>query len=271
MSQVFRRNKKNHLRLNFRFKLQKGFTQHFISAYQRCLSGKTASSPLNEKSAGFTLIELLVVLAIMGIMLGLILANIAGQRGKRNLKIAQNELVSNIRKIQSYTLSARDVRPGVSPQYYLIKFDLNKPNQYFIQAIYDVENGGKVTNIESVKLPDGVRLADYSSANCLDSAICITNRPGILPSQTPSACALLAFKAPFAKIITNDNCSPASLPADPYDITNATNDYTEIKNFTSNGGSASSDATMVIKLFELQSKTTRTISVNGLSGLITFQ
>ena len=58
---------------------------------------------------GFTLIELLVVISIMGILATLMIVNFAGQRVSRSLLLAKNETVTNIRKVQSYTLSSKNI------------------------------------------------------------------------------------------------------------------------------------------------------------------
>ena len=84
-----------------------------------------------ESERGFTLTELLVVLAIMGVFFGLILANYAGMRGKRDIKIAQNELTTNIRKVQSYALSSRDTSVG-PVKLYVLKFVTTTQSQYLI-------------------------------------------------------------------------------------------------------------------------------------------
>jgi prepilin-type N-terminal cleavage/methylation domain-containing protein len=214
---------------------------------------------MSQIKAGFTIIELLVVISIMGILSGLMIVNFAGLRGARNLKIAQNQLVTGLRKIQSYTLSSRNISSNVPAQFYLIKFDRNNPRQYIIQAIYNVTTAPKLIDIETVKLPDGIKLA-------VTDPIEIDRQP-LGPSindQKPSTCALVAFRAPFAKVIMNDGCSYANFIND---------DYTKIKDFVANNDSitASSDSVMTIKLYEEQKGTVRTVTVNGISGLIGFQ
>ena len=87
---------------------------------------------------GFTLIELMVVVSIMAILATAVIINIAGQRNNRNIIIAENELVNNIRTAQSYTLSSRVLPSGQSAQYYVLKFDFSEPSQYILQAIYNV-------------------------------------------------------------------------------------------------------------------------------------
>src|SRR4051812_25570648 len=90
----------------------------------------------NLKNSGFTLIELMVVVGIMGLITGIFLINFNRLQGPRNLKIAQNQLITDIRRIQSYTLSSRNVSTTGQPaRYYIIKFETQSPASYKIQAI----------------------------------------------------------------------------------------------------------------------------------------
>ncbi len=210
-------------------------------------------------NAGFTLIELLVVIAIMGILAGFMVLNIAGQRGPRNLKIAQSQQVTNIRKIQSYTLSSRNLSANIPAAFYVIKFDRSKPRQYIIQAMYDITSAPKLTDIETINFPENVSLADV---NPIEIDREPTGSSG--NDQKPALCALAAFKLPYAKIINNDGCTFSNFNND---------DYAKIKNFVTNNDTitVSADSIMTIKLYEKQSSLTKTVTINGISGLISFQ
>src|SRR5438105_10754499 len=111
---------------------------------------------ISKRQSGFTLIELLVVIFIMGLLAGLLTLNLAGQRVARNIQIAQNQLVSNIRKIQGYTLSSRNVSQNQPAEYYVMKFDLANPYQYTIQAIYNVGSSPTLANVEVIKFPTDI-------------------------------------------------------------------------------------------------------------------
>jgi prepilin-type N-terminal cleavage/methylation domain-containing protein len=210
---------------------------------------------------GFTLIELIVVLGIMSVVLGLVTVNIAGNRSSRNLKIAQNELVSNLRKIQSYTLSSREIIPNLSGEYYLIKFDLSAPRQYTIQAIYDTNSAPKLRDVETVNLPAGV--------NLVASSVTVKNRTNIPLTQIPTSCALIAFRAPFAKVHYNSVDLPSTCtPASP--ILTSTDKHMEILDFVKNTDSypVSTDSTMVIRFSYTGSSETKSVLIKGVSGLI---
>ena len=223
--------------------------------------GKKIKTKLQISEKGFTLIELMVVLTIMGLLFAFFLVNINGLRGKRNLKLAQSQLVSNLRKIQSYTLSSRNISGSVPVQFYIMKFDMAAAKQYTIYAIYDIPaSTGKLKNLEILKFPEGVKISSVD-----------IDLPGSYIDQINTTCALVGFKAPFSKILTNGSsaCNPAN-PGDSYNITSG-DDYGKITLFYGNGGTAASDAIMTITLREEQTNTTKWIKVNGINGIIDFE
>jgi prepilin-type N-terminal cleavage/methylation domain-containing protein len=213
----------------------------------------------------FTLIELLVVISIMGIMATLMLANFAAQRVQRDINIAQNELVSHIREIQSYTLSSRTIPGGQVVQYYVMKFDLAKPGQYTIQAMYNVSSSPRLADVQVVQFPSGITLASSSPVQIVRNGFS-TQTP-----TYPSGCALLSFATPFAKTIMNNGCSIAAKP-----VINAGDDYQNVINRNtispdSAGFSASADSIMTIILEDKNKTRVRTITLNGITGTVTFK
>ncbi len=237
---------------------------------------------INQKNSiygnGFTLIEMLVVISIMGVMLSVFLIDLNGQKTNRNLKIAQNEMVTNVRKIQSYTLSSRGFGEAKTVLYYILKFDLSHPTEYYIQAMYqDSSNTWKLINVETVKLPVGIRLA-------ASGPISITPPPGLtLSSLSPDSCALVAFKNPFAKTYieginysdsgdgNGDGKGDCELSAFP--MISPNDNHKKIINFITNTNNypVSTDTIIVIKLTdEKNSVAPKTITINGISGLVSF-
>ncbi len=232
-----------------------------------------------QSGAGFTLIELLVVIVIMVTLISVLSINLAGQRDARNLAIAENELVSNIRKIQSYTLSARTPPSGQIAQYYLLKIDITRPQKYTIQAITQAFSQPAVEDMETINLPANIRFA-------ASSPVIITNRlnPATQNIFSSPACAVAAFAAPFGKIILNDGCSPANLTTSPQNL-NLSDDYrSKIINFQSNtvcdagnGNppippvcSASTDSFMIMTLSDFTGAISRRVTINGITGAVSF-
>ncbi len=82
---------------------------------------------VTSSSRGFTLIELLVTIGIMVVLVGLVVANFAGTSPQRNLKVVHNELVSNIREMQSFATDNRDLPSGTPASAYQLTFDIRTP------------------------------------------------------------------------------------------------------------------------------------------------
>jgi prepilin-type N-terminal cleavage/methylation domain-containing protein len=137
------------------------------------------------KNLGFTLIELIVVIALFAVLATLIMVNYAGTRGARNLKIAENQMVTNIRKTQSYVLSARNIN-GSPAKFYAVKFDLNA-SSYVIQSV-DTNYAFNAT-LETISLPQGITI----------SSIVDTNSGGTASSRST---VQLAYATPYAKLYT---------------------------------------------------------------------
>jgi prepilin-type N-terminal cleavage/methylation domain-containing protein len=228
------------------------------------------NSDLFKEYKGFTIMELLVVLSIMGLLFTFVLVNIGGKRGARNLRLAQSGLVSDIRKIQSFTLSSRNVPGGNPTQYNLIKFDMNTPDRYYIQAIYDkatAPNGnGRMKTIETIYFPPGVKFDISAVAPSYPVKIVRPNNPPPDMNLSATDCGLLAFKAPFAKTFMSKGCSAG---AEPYDIVTG-DDYSRIVNFMGDVDNVSKLSTMIITLRENQTNLSKTVTVQASNGLATF-
>lgn len=206
-----------------------------------------------KNQQAFTVIELMVVVTIMMLMLSAMILNLNAGRSARNLTIAQNQLVSNLRKIQSYTLSGRNLSSGLAADFYILRVDTLYPGQYKIQAIYNSTVSPKVADVETINLPAGISF----------SGKVIISRPD---SNMPinADCALLAYKLPFGRILMNDSCNQ-----DAFFPTN--DDYIKLVNFVSNttNYSVSSDGSMSLNLIN-DKGTIKTVKIFGSTGRIDF-
>lgn len=138
----------------------------------------------NHHQLGFTVVELLVVFIIMVLLSSLVVINWNSQKPTRNLVIAQNELITNIRKVQSYAVSSRNISTGVSAKYYLMKFVAGS-NNYTVDAIN--ANGQMVGSpIEQINLPSPL----------IFSTVSLINSSG---NSTDYSCAYAIFSVIYGK------------------------------------------------------------------------
>ena len=210
----------------------------------------------------------------MVILTTAVVINLNKQRASRDIKIAQNQLVSDLRKVASYTLAARTAPSGRSAQYYLIKFDLSKPDRYEILAISNAASSPILESVEIIKLPANIKFDPAAP-------IVISQRLANPTSQsfTSSDCALAAFRAPFNKVILNKGCVITTAPSG-ISLTNPSDDYAKLINFQTNVScdinnnppacSASTDDLMTIKLADTAGTVSKTISINAVTGAIIF-
>lgn len=108
----------------------------------------------NHKQFGFTVVELLVVFVIMILLSSLVVINWNKQKPTRSLVIAQNELITNLRKVQSYAVSSRNISAGSAAKFYLVEFNENATS-YTVDAI---NSDGTLTGapLEQISLPAGL-------------------------------------------------------------------------------------------------------------------
>lgn len=200
-------------------------------------NSKTQQNQVSQ--VGFTLVELLVVISIMMLSFAIVLVGLNQQRIKRSVTLAQNETVTNIRKVQSYMLSARNIgQNNKAVKYYILQFTPGA-NSYSIRAVdsdYTYHS-----NVETIALKDGV---------IIDQLI-VTDRTG--SQLSTSQCAQLIFSAPFSKIYMDTSyCDNSIIPIlrNPVEMINKT------------------DATFQISLRNTAGTTVKTITVSGFSNRV---
>lgn len=113
------------------------------------------------RGAGFTLIELLVSIFIIVMITGIFLTNYHSTNKRSELINAAQEVVGNIKLIQSYSLGLKDYNGNVPAGNWGVYFATTTPNSYLVfindsppAAYY---NSGD-TIVEVVDLPEGISI-----------------------------------------------------------------------------------------------------------------
>jgi prepilin-type N-terminal cleavage/methylation domain-containing protein len=145
--------------------------------------------------AGFTLIELMVVISLMAVLMGILTLDFNSSRGERNLVLAKNETITNLRKVQGYILSSRSIDDGTPIKYYIVTFNLNALN-YTVDAIDN--NLVYHSATETIPLPSGLKIARINSIEHGIGGGDVLG--GGTADETDLACMQVIFSAPFGKM-----------------------------------------------------------------------
>jgi prepilin-type N-terminal cleavage/methylation domain-containing protein len=155
--------------------------------------------------SGFTLWEMLFVVGILAVFYALVIGNYGQSRVAQNLKNAQYEMITNIQKARSYSLSGRHIQ-GFSPKYYIVKIEApgsgGTVTSYSVQGIaYDAGNnvdvqydGNPNDNLETIPLPQTVSVKELKLW-----------KGGV--AQTDPTCVQIAFAVPYGKTYISENCA----------------------------------------------------------------
>ncbi len=202
-----------------------------------------------RNQSGFTIIELMVVISIMAMLMTVIVISYANQRKSRSTVLAQNETITNIKKVQSYILSSRNISADTPAKYYILKFRSGEAT-YEIQAI---DNAFVLhQNVETVSLPSDTILHN------LEFITSDGNSGGgkfQMAWQTEKInCVDVIFAAPFGKMYLNDNskCNES--------LTDLVKDTAALY--------AIDDLTLRLTIGSLDGSNTKTIDLHGITGRI---
>ncbi len=152
----------------------------------------------NNRQGGFTVIELLVVLSIMVVIATVVIIDFNRQRNSRSIVLAKNETVTNMRKIQGYMLSSRNLPSGEAAKFYIAEFNMNGGSTVGQFNVHAVDNDFVLhRNLETIKLPSGVRYKNFK--------IDPTSKGDPVAYQ----CLQIIFSSPFGKMYVNGsaNCN----------------------------------------------------------------
>lgn len=148
--------------------------------------------------SGFTLIELMTTVAILALFYGIAIVNFSVWRGPQYIKVAANELATNINKLHSYALSARSIN-GNPANYYMLRLVPGTTNtSYVVQGIVaTTPTPTFIDPVETIRFPGQVYVQrlDY------------TNQTNVLSNPT---CVQIVFSLPYGRTYLDPNCSFSS-------------------------------------------------------------
>lgn len=174
------------------------FCARSVGAQTGLRSQGNGATPLRRDGlgqAGFTLVELLVVISILAIFYGLVVTNFSVWRGPQYVKVAANELATNINKLHSSSLSARSLN-GTPANYYIVQFNTGTDNtSYPIQAIAaTTPNPTFINPVETIRFPGlvYVKELDYTDQS---------------NTVTKPTCVQVVFALPYGRTYIDATCS----------------------------------------------------------------
>ncbi len=126
----------------------------------------------------------MVVLSIMMLLMGGLVLDFNRNKKVRMMTIAKNETTTNLRKVQGYMMSSRNIEDGnnsLVAKYYLVEFRDGSPT-YQVKAI---DKDFQVYNVETMKFPGGIAVT------------------GLDAGYGPTDCLQIIYSAPFGTMYTN--------------------------------------------------------------------
>lgn len=167
-----------------------------IFIFKKHTKKSAASKRRSLASRGFTLIELVVTIAIMVLMLSLTITNFNGSQQARNSQLAESTLVSDLHKIQTFSLNSANSTDGLPASSWSVDLDLSAPTYYTLQVTDNSVVPGTAT-YALTQLPKNVSFSQLqittSSGACFNAStlnIIFTVPYGrILMSYTGTPCS----------------------------------------------------------------------------------
>lgn len=118
-----------------------------------------------KNNHGFTLIELLVVIAIIGIMAGVVMVNFRQGSRVQELRLAAEQLASNLREMQTKSLTGSTEAEITAPGGFGVNLTIASADSY-IQFRDDANNiyeSGIDAIVETIVLPYGIQLSSLTA------------------------------------------------------------------------------------------------------------
>lgn len=123
-----------------------------------------------KSQAGFTIAELLVGIFIIALISGIFLANYRSADRQAKLNMAAQQVASDIRTAQNYSLGLREFAGSVPKSGWGARFDITSPDSYIIFADEDEEeydyDAGETYKI--IDLPSDITISGIDVAGAVD-------------------------------------------------------------------------------------------------------
>ncbi len=169
----------------------------------------------HSKQQGFTIVELLTTLAILAVFYGLIVANYSRWRGPQYIRLSATEVATQLNKMRSYALSARNFQ-GSPVKLYIMEFCTNSaetrcdgrnadtpvgPDEYRVHFIGSdasggvsfTNNNGSTRDLEVFSLPGTAKIEELLVVNAKGEPL-LTN------------CVQVAFSLPYGRTFIDPYC-----------------------------------------------------------------
>lgn len=131
-----------------------------------------------KSQAGFTIAELLVGIFIIALISGIFLANYRSADRQAKLNMAAQQVVSDIRTAQNYSLGLREFEGNVPAGGWGARFGTASPDSYIIFA--DKDEGHNYDGDEEYKkvdLPSDIIISDIDVAGAIDAVDIVFSPP----------------------------------------------------------------------------------------------
>jgi len=151
---------------------------------------------------GFTVIELIVVLVVITTLFSIVVLNFNASKSSRNLNIAANELVENLRNLQTASLTGRNLATaGGAPAFYVLRLKSNYRDSYVFSK-YDKTN--VQLDYGTTTLANGIQFKAIGQ-----NAVTVTDKmaTGTCTTTCNRDCIDIAFELPFGSIYADESCN----------------------------------------------------------------
>ncbi|MBU4256944.1 prepilin-type N-terminal cleavage/methylation domain-containing protein [Patescibacteria group bacterium] len=123
-----------------------------------------------KSQSGFTIAELLVGIFIIALISGIFIANYRSSDRQAKLNMAAQQVVSDIRTAQNYSLGLQEFEGSVPKSGWGARFDIASPDSYIIFADEDEDEFDYDAGEEykTVDLPSDIIISNINVAGAVD-------------------------------------------------------------------------------------------------------